>query len=197
MNSSTVIQKLFADGKLFEDETKPSPAVAFFYFNFRSDDTQNVDMMFRRIVLQLSAASSHPYRILNDQYKLSNGQRLPNYQDLIEIFRQLLRELGRTYIVLDALDECDAAEFDRLVHLVTTLRSWTDPLLHLLITSQTRSIFTKGFEGTPRIHLEFELQQADIKLFITSELETNSDLAAWKSQEENVVGGIARKSNGM
>ncbi|KAF7341271.1 Pfs domain-containing protein [Mycena venus] len=195
--SSTVIQKLFADRRLFEAETKPPPAVAFFYFNFRNKDTQNVEIMLRRIVLQLSAASPHPYRILNDQYKASNGQRLPIYQDLVEMLERLLRELGRTYIVLDALDECDASEFDRLVDLVTMLRPWMETQLHLLVTSQTRSIFTEGFEGTPQIRLEFELQQADIKRFIGSELDTNSDLAAWKSQEEKVANGIARKSNGM
>ncbi|KAF7341135.1 Ankyrin repeat protein [Mycena venus] len=195
--SSAVIQKLFTDTKLFEDETKNPPAVAFFYFNFRNNDTQNVEIMLRRIVLQLSAASPHPYRILNDQYKLSSGQRLPSYQELVEILKQLLRDLGRTYIVLDALDECDAAEFDQLVGLVATLRPWTETPLHILITSQTRSIFTKGFGGIPHIHLKFELQQADIKLFLESEFRTNPDLTAWKSQKPKVVDGIARKSKGM
>lgn len=192
-----MIRKLFTDRKLFEDEKKAHPAVAFFYFNFQTKDAQNIESMLRRIVLQLSAASLHPYRILNDQYKLSDGQRLPSYQDLVELLKHLLRGLGRTYVVLDALDECDASEFDQLVHLVATLRLWTEARLHILFTSQTRPIFTKGFQGIPQIHLGFELQQADIKRFITSELDTKSELAAWKSQKEKVVHGIARKSNGM
>ncbi|KAJ7020640.1 hypothetical protein C8F04DRAFT_1274856 [Mycena alexandri] len=195
--SSTVIQKLFADRSLFTDETKTPPVVVFFYFNFRNNDAQNVEIMLRRIVLQLSAASPQPYKILNDQYKASNGQKLPSFQNLVEILKRLLQDLGRTYIILDALDECDAAGFNQLVNLVAMLRLWTATPLHLLLTSQTRPVFTRGFEGSPRINLEFELQQADIKLFITSELDTNFDLAAWKSQEKKVVDGIARKSNGM
>ncbi|KAF7341267.1 HET-domain-containing protein [Mycena venus] len=195
--SSTVIQNLFTDRTLFENEKKMHPAVAFFYFSFRNKDTQNVEIMLRRIILQFSAASPYPYRILNDWYKLSDGQRLPGYQDLVEILKYLLRELGRTYIILDALDECNAGEFDQLVHLVAMLRLWTETPLHLLITSQTRSVFTKAFKGIPQIPLGFKLQQADIERFITSELSTKSELAAWKSQKDKVVNGIARKSNGM
>ncbi|KAF7341232.1 p-loop containing nucleoside triphosphate hydrolase [Mycena venus] len=163
----------------------------------RNKDAQNVEIMLRRIILQLSAASPHPYRILNDQYKGFNGQRLPSYQDLIEILKRLLRELGRTYIVLDALDECNAAEFGKLVDLVAILRLWKETPLHVLLTSQTRPIFTTGLKGIPKIPLQFELQQADIKRFITSELDTNLELAAWKSQEDKVVDGIVDKSNGM
>ncbi|KAJ7813599.1 hypothetical protein B0H14DRAFT_2852446 [Mycena olivaceomarginata] len=195
--SSTVIQKLFADRSLFTDETKTPPAVAFFYFNFRDKHAQNVEIMLRRIVLQLSAASPHPYRILNDQYQVSNGQRLLSYQNLVEILKQLLQDLGRTYIVLDALDECDSTGFNQLVNLVATLRLWMETPLHVLLTSQTHSIFTTGFKGIPEIPLEFELQQADIRHFLASEFETNSDLAAWKSQQAKVMDGIVRKSNGM
>jgi hypothetical protein len=197
MNSSTVVQKLFTDRKLFEDEKKTHPAVAFFYFNFRDKDAQNVEIMLRRIVLQLSAASPHPYRILNDWYTSSNGQRLPLPQDLIEILKLLFRELGRTYIILDALDECDADEFGKLVDLVATLRLWKETPLHVLLTSQTRPIFTTRLEAIPKIPLQFELQHADIERFITSELDANLELAAWKFQEEKVVDRIVHKSNGM
>ncbi|KAJ7898904.1 hypothetical protein B0H14DRAFT_3852971 [Mycena olivaceomarginata] len=77
--SSTVIKQLFADARLFDDgEKSRPPAVAFFYFDFRDKERQSVESALRRIVLQLSAQ----YRALDEQYKLSNGQKLPSYEDL-------------------------------------------------------------------------------------------------------------------
>ncbi|KAF7341235.1 Vegetative incompatibility protein HET-E-1 [Mycena venus] len=184
-------------GAYLQTKRKTHLLSRFFYFSVGKKDTQNVETMLRRLVLQLSAASTHPYQILNDQYRSSNGQRLPLPHDLVEILKRLLRDLGRTYIILDALDECDAAEFGKLVDLVAILRVWKETPLHVLLTSQTRPIFTTGLKGIPKIPLQFELQQADIKRFITSELDTNLELAAWKSQEEKVVDGIAHKSKGM
>ncbi|KAJ6572126.1 hypothetical protein B0H19DRAFT_1023745 [Mycena capillaripes] len=191
--SATVIKQLFADRKLSEK----SPAIAFFYFDFRDKDTRSVEIALRRIVLQLSAQSPYPYRALGNQYRSSNGQKLPSYQDLHGVLRQLLHELGCTYIVLDGLDECDGDQFDQLVGLVSALRAWTETPLHLLITSQTRSLFTKRFEGVPHVALEFDVPKDDIKLFISSELETNSNLEIWKPLADRVVDGITRKSNGM
>ncbi|KAF8146704.1 hypothetical protein K438DRAFT_1868953 [Mycena galopus ATCC 62051] len=113
--SSTVVCKLFAE------ETQPTHAVAFFYFDFRTKETQSVEIALCRIVLQLSAQAPHPYETLNKHHELSKGQKLPNSRDLYHIFSRLLHELGRTYIVLDALDECD--DFKEIVTLVSFLRA--------------------------------------------------------------------------
>ncbi|KAF8184630.1 hypothetical protein K438DRAFT_1837602 [Mycena galopus ATCC 62051] len=192
--SSTVIRQLFADEKLFEDGASP-PAVAFFYFDFRNEERQSVEIALRRIVLQLSAQSPHPHRVLDGEYRSSNGQKLPSHEDLHKILRQLLRELGRTYIVLDALDECD--DFNQLVNLISTLREWTETPLHLFITSQPRQIFTEGFRGIPCIALKFNVTQEDIKFFVASEIQTNPKLKIWRRKAENITDRVVRKSNGM
>jgi hypothetical protein len=55
-----VIQKLIDDQQLFADFQKSS-AVAFFYFDFKAKDRNVVETALRRIILQLSAQSPHPY----------------------------------------------------------------------------------------------------------------------------------------
>ncbi|KAF7357847.1 Phytoene dehydrogenase [Mycena venus] len=106
--SSAVISKLVEDKKLFRDVNKPPPppAVAFFYFDFRTKETQSVESALRRIILQLSAQSPYPYKDLDEHYSLSKGQTLPTIKDLHHILQRLLQQLRRTYIILDALDEC-------------------------------------------------------------------------------------------
>ncbi|KAJ7832151.1 ankyrin repeat-containing domain protein [Mycena olivaceomarginata] len=183
-------------GKSVLSSTKSRPpAVAFFYFDFRDKERQSVESALRRIVLQLSAQSPHSYRALDEQYKLSNGQKLPSYEDLQKILQQLLSELGRTYVVLDALDECD--ELSQIVDLISTLRHWTDSPLHLFITSQTRQIFTEGFRGVPCITLNFNVTQEDIKFFVKTEIQTNPKLKIWRPRVDDITDRVSHKSQGM
>ncbi|KAJ7227586.1 hypothetical protein B0H12DRAFT_1193209 [Mycena haematopus] len=194
--SSTVIDKLIGDRQLFKDLRKSS-AVAFFYFDFATKDGRTVEAALRRIVLQLSAQSTYPYRALKKQHDLLNGQALPKYQDLRHILEDLLTELGRVYIVLDALDECDDSELDQLMDLVTKLWRWTHTPLHLLITSQPRAAFTEAFETMPCVFLEAKLTEHDIKHFIVTELRDNRKLKTWAHCADGIVDRIVHKSNGM
>ncbi|KAJ7769559.1 ankyrin repeat-containing domain protein [Mycena maculata] len=151
----------------------------------RDKNTQSVEIALQRIVLQLSAQCQNPYR------------KLPSYKDLEKILQQILEELGRTYIILDALDECNDSELNQLVNLVSTLRAWTNIPLHLLITSQPRPIFIKSFRGVNCIPLEYDITQEDVKFFINNELKTNSALEIWQPSAVKVTDLITRKSNGM
>ncbi|KAF7349555.1 Ankyrin repeat-containing domain protein [Mycena sanguinolenta] len=107
--SSMVINNLFAHQAEFA--AAHLLAVGFFYFDFRNRETQSVEIALRRIVLQLSAQALDPYRTLDEHWGLSKGQKLPSYQDLLLLLFKLLHELGRTYIVFDALDECNSSNF--------------------------------------------------------------------------------------
>jgi hypothetical protein len=169
-------------------------AVVYFYFDFRDEKKQRVQTMLRTIILQLSAQSPHPYRALNKRYMLSKGLTLPNYDDLQHILKELLLELGRTYLVLDALDECKVTEHEQLLELIAMLRRWTCTPLHLLITSQPRTVFTDGLEDVLRVHLGFDVTQKDIKLFVDSKLRK---MKVWASRVEEIVDRVVDKSSGM
>ncbi|KAJ7845607.1 hypothetical protein B0H14DRAFT_3867996 [Mycena olivaceomarginata] len=190
--SSTVIRKLFNDHHVGQ-----GTAIAYFYFDFRDKQKRLVHIMLRSIVLQLSAQSPNPYRALDNKYMLSKGQALPSYQDLQHILEDLLRELWRTYIVLDALDECEDRELGKLVELISGFQRWTDSPLHLLFTSQPRTVFTDGFEGVTRISLQPEVTGKDIRLFVNSELRDNRNMKIWASRADDIIDRVVLKSNGM
>ncbi|KAJ7445602.1 ankyrin repeat-containing domain protein, partial [Mycena latifolia] len=198
--SSAIINKLGTFDQVFKElpakNAPRSPPVAFFYFDFRNNEGNPVEAALRRITLQLSAHSPYPYRTLDKEYKKSNGQTLPTYEDLLEVLKELLMELGRTYIVLDALDECKEANVDQLLDLISVLRSWTQSPLHLLITSQPRSTFIEHFKNVPCVLLKAAVTGKDIHLFVTEELQ-KSALKGWTSRADYIIECIVRKSNGM
>ncbi|KAJ7759431.1 ankyrin repeat-containing domain protein [Mycena maculata] len=195
--SATVIKHVFEEEISFSGAKAPTPASAFFYFDFRAKETRRVEIALRRIILQLSAHSLHPYRVLDEHYKLSNGQKLPSYKDLQKILQELLRELGRTYVVLDALDECDDSDFVPLVDLISALREWTETPLHILFTSQPRQMFTERFAGITRIALAFDITEEDIRFFITEEIRANPKLKICRRRAGDITDRVAHKSNGM
>jgi hypothetical protein len=179
--------------KLFNNRAEGA-AVAYFYFDFRDERTQRVKIMLHSIVLQLSAQSPSPYSALDRLYKVSEGQTLPTYEDLLGVLDELLSEFGHTYIVLDALDE--SSEADRLVEFISHLQDWAKQSLHLLFTSQPREIFTnsKAFEYASLVVLSPNITGDDIKRFIDSELHKLSHL---KGRAEEIAAKLVIKSNGM
>ncbi|KAJ7079503.1 hypothetical protein C8R43DRAFT_1053075 [Mycena crocata] len=194
--SSAIVNKLIEDQRLFRNLGKSS-AVAFFYFDFKDKEDNVVERALRRIILQLSAQSPYHCRALNMLYELSKGQTIPSYEELQQVLGELLLELGRTYIVLDALDECPDTEQDKLVECIAMLQHYTHSPLHLLITSQPRTIFTDSFKTLPCIPLKAKVTEKDIRIFLEGELQTNRKLKTWASRANSITDRIVRKSNGM
>ncbi|KAJ6541217.1 ankyrin repeat-containing domain protein [Mycena vulgaris] len=189
---SAVITKLIADTHPFDLE-KTFP-VAFFYFDFKDKEGHVVESALRRIVLQLSAHSPNPYKVLDKLYMVSKGQTLPTYQDLRNVLESLLLELGRTYIILDALDECKEADLDQILDFISMLRSWTRTPLHLLITSQPRSFFTTAFEDMACVVLDSDVTGKDIRFFVSVELR-KPKFKIWSSRADDITERVVRKND--
>ncbi|KAJ7657018.1 hypothetical protein B0H17DRAFT_1185837 [Mycena rosella] len=130
---------------------------------------------------------------LDQQYENRKGVT-PIYDNLRDVLDKLLSELGPTYIVLDALDECK--ETDRLIHFLSTLQNRTTSPLHLLFTSQSRTDFTAAFKGLPHILLEPATTREDIIRFVDSELRSTK-LKHWKHHISKITATVVEKSNGM
>ncbi|KAJ7111254.1 ankyrin repeat-containing domain protein [Mycena epipterygia] len=189
--SSIVIRKLFDDQKSSPGRTS---SIGYFYFDFRDEKKQVVEIMLRSIILQLSAQSPKPYTVLEQAYNSSKGQTLPTYQNLLDILNQLLQEFNHTYIILDALDECN--EHELVVQLISSLRGQNKGSLHLLFTSQSREIFTAAFDGVPHLLLGPKTTQGDIRNFIASELQSRC-LKHWARHTTEITTKVLEKSKGM
>ncbi|KAF8208245.1 ankyrin repeat-containing domain protein [Mycena galopus ATCC 62051] len=186
--SSIVIRELFST-------RQPRTAITYFYFDFRDEKYQCVKIMLQSIVLQLSAQSPKPYSALDRQYNHSQGQSLPTYENLLSILDELLLDFEHTYLILDALDECN--EPGRLVQFISRLEDWTKHTLHFLFTSQPRDIFSSVvFQEASVVVLDPDTTQNDIWRFIDSELCQLSHLTHCVPAGE-LSAKVVKKSNGM
>jgi hypothetical protein len=108
----------------------------------------------------------------------------------------LLREIGRTYLVLDALDEC-SEELGQLMDLILRLREWDESPLHLLFTSQPWTEFIDGFKDVTSICLDSSVTERDIKLFVDKELRENRKMKTWAPHTDEISKRVVSQSGGM
>jgi hypothetical protein len=189
-----IIQQLFNNRASLTNST----GIAYFYFDFADLAKQSVDNALRRLVLQLSRQSPTSYETLRQQFDLCKGLTVPTYAELLVILQKLLGMFGRTYLILDALDESN--EQDRVADFIETISAWSGIQLHVLVTSQSRRIFDLKFsslENLSRIAIHAEMTADDIRLYLCNELASRDELQLWKPKWAQIVDSILHKSAGM
>ena len=86
-------------------------------------------------------------------------------------FISLARTFDEVFLVIDALDECPKDERSHIIQFITEVTN-TLPRTKVFVTSRRESDIVDAFESsnTPTIKIEAENVAADIKLFVTTEV---------------------------
>src|SRR6267154_1951408 len=84
-------------------------SLAYFYFDFRDIDKQNLRHLLPSLLIQLSAQSDPCCDVLSRLYSEHNrGVKKPSDRAMIECLKEMLTHEAQlpTYIIMDAVDEC-------------------------------------------------------------------------------------------
>jgi len=114
----------------------------------------------------------------------------------MKCLREAFRELSRTYIIIDALDECLDAN-----HLIRTLRSLhdMDENIYLLITSR----HLEGYHGRlgDQISIYMQATAGDIKKYIQQSIKDSIKLekaaARDSTLEADITDYVVQNAGGM
>ncbi|KAJ7669097.1 hypothetical protein B0H17DRAFT_1183904 [Mycena rosella] len=149
--SSAVIANLGNDTQLFSalENCPPSPAIAFFYFDFKDKEGQAMN----------SASGAWA---LEQQYKSKfTGQTLPTYQDLLKIFEEILLESAApTLFLMHLMSAKSLIILDCGLHFEApqVVQKPVAPVDH----QPTEANLRRWLRRIPSIMLESDLMQADI-----------------------------------
>jgi hypothetical protein len=121
-----------------------SASIAYFYFDFRDVDKQNLGNLLPSLLIQLSARSDPCCDILSRFYSLHDrGVRKPSDRAMVESLKEMLtlEAQGPTYIIMDALDECPIRSTipsprEEVLGLVDELVDLHLPNVHICVTSR-------------------------------------------------------------
>ena len=186
-------------------------SVAYFYFDFRDTDKQNVHNLLPSLLTQLSARSDSRCEIVSRIYKShGHGARKPSTSTLIACLKEMLAlpDQGPIYIVLDALDECPYTSGipparKRVLHLLKDLVSLRLSDLHICVTSRPEIDIRAALESLKfrpvSLHDESG-QKRDIEDYIRSVVHADSDTAMkrWRDKDrELVIETLTGRADGM
>ncbi|KAH9026712.1 hypothetical protein EDB83DRAFT_2184135, partial [Lactarius deliciosus] len=202
---------LWIHGKRTPMSDAGSAHMAYFYFDFRVQDTGKQDSraLLSSLLVQLSGQSDQFYRILHDLYsKHQNGTERPLIDSLAQCLKDMLSTAGQVpvYLILDALDECPADSGmppprEKVLDLVEELVELRHPNLRLCITSRQEYDISTVLEllATQKVILHDERgQKKDIIDYVNFFVRSNKRMKKWSIEDQDmVIEKLAEKADGM
>jgi hypothetical protein len=202
--SSAIIQDMMA----LRDAGLAS--VAYFYFDFRDTDKQNVHNALPSLLTQLSARSDHYCNILSHFYKAhDDGARQPT-STMVTCLKEMLAlpDQSPVYIILDAIDECPntsgiPSARKQVLNLLKDLVDLQLANLHICVTSRPeidiRTVLEPLAFHLISIH-EQSGKRKDIEDHIRSVVHADSNTAMrrWRDKDkELVIETLTERADGM
>ncbi|KAI1075489.1 hypothetical protein F5B20DRAFT_559891 [Whalleya microplaca] len=201
--TSTIIDNL---------ETRDRGLLAYYYFSFQRKKLQNIRDFKYALLVQLIKRLSRPHESNPESFHIPQHftelrnmyypSRSPKMKDLDKTILDIIGESTRTFIVIDALDECDTPKlrYDILEFVEWLLKSTTADL-YVLVTSR------------PQDDIELTINQLSVakKLVAFNPNEVDSDIRShlevlmkdtsyrrWsKDLQEKVINHITERSGGI
>ncbi|KAK7414588.1 hypothetical protein QQZ08_012523 [Neonectria magnoliae] len=191
---STAIQYAFRHRR-----ANQSIAIAFSFFTFNDEGKQDVSAMLRALVLQLSSQLDDRHAFLSrlhDSYRNAS----PPDPALLDCLQQLVRAFKDVYIVLDALDESPRDNHrEAMLQVLAELRAWTEPSLHLLVSSRDEVDVREELAALPEeiIKMKNDSVDEDIASFISQHLRTNRRLRKWEEHHAQIETVLTTRAQGV
>ncbi|KAF8523099.1 hypothetical protein BU17DRAFT_86205 [Hysterangium stoloniferum] len=169
--SSTIVSSLQE-----QFHSDPSIGLAFHYFSFSDPDKRKVHNMLRTLAAQLLQRLLEIPDFIRDMR--TREPKSPSRKTLVNMLEEFGRIFKRTYIVVDALDEVDSTEREKLIEVLTHSPFWD---LNILVTSRHERYLEEGFNSTTLfpVSMSTEVVDEDIRRFVSDIVAEDTRLKKW------------------
>ena len=185
-----------------------SAFLAYFYFDFKDKEKQDLRALLSSLLIQLSDHSDIFFDILFSLYSVhKKAAETPTDDSLAKCLKDMLTITGQVpiYLVIDALDECPndtgiPPPREKVLEFVKELIK-LHPNLRLCITSRPEFDIRATLDplAAQQVSLHDEKgQKQDIIDYVTSILHSDSKMKKWRDVDKNmVVEKLSEKADGM
>ena len=182
--------------------------LAYFYFDFRDEEKQNIRNAVTSLLIQLSAYSKPCcdliYRLYSSHGK---GTQQPSKVTLIDHLKEMLTVTAQQpiFIVMDALDECPddglPTPREETLNLVKLLVCLQLPNLHICVTSRPEIDIQTMLKplAVNAISLHEETRQKTvIANYVSSVVSSDERMKNWRDEDKQiVVDELSERADGM
>lgn len=171
--------------------------IAYFYCDYRDQEMQSGSSMIAGMLKQLSCHMSCLPSPLLDLYEnfRTKGIEL-NIEILQKALLDVVRQFHHTFIVIDALDECDPVKHRK--SFLKVLKDFGNSGIRLFITSRPHPDDIKCTLGAyPQIVIE--ASEPDIRTFLVQKIDGDGDIACLLDHQlrEEIIATITQSAQGM
>ncbi|KAK3899487.1 hypothetical protein C8A05DRAFT_46455 [Staphylotrichum tortipilum] len=196
----TMLSSIVIDHLTTRFGDQPDVGIAYMYCNFCRHDDQTAEALLANFLKQLAQqlpALPAVVRELYEKYASRSGLK-PPVEALSDGLRSVVAEYERVWIVIDALDECQAAERcrARLLDEVLALQSAQGVSANVFATSRPISDVVQRFHGVPS--LEIRASREDVESYLRGHMGELADFVARRQDlQDEVVAGVADAADGI
>ena len=159
ITTSMVIEHLWTK---FQDD--PNVGVAFLYCNYKSQQNQKPADLLAALLKQLVQEQSSPPQGVHSLYTRCKDKRTPpSFQEISEAFRAVVAGYSRTFIIIDALDECKLPDGGRETFLSVIFDLQAKTGTNLFATSRHIPDILERFHGSV---LEVRASDEDVRRYV-------------------------------
>jgi Cdc6-like AAA superfamily ATPase len=171
--------------------------IAYIYLNFRRQEEQRVEDLLASLLKQLSRKLSplpHSLKSLYNSYE--NKRTRPSSDEILEILLSVTSKYSRTFILVDALDECQASGGCRTKFLNELFNLQERSGTNVFTTSRFIPEILKRF--TESASLEIRATDDDVRLYIDSRISGLPTFVSRSSDlQERIKTEIVKAVDGM
>lgn len=179
--SSTVIENIIQ-----YCEGDPGRVTGYFFFDFNDKRKQDPDLMIRSLICQFSRHCVKVPTSLESVYtSYKKQQQQPTRDALLDVLQEIILRYPQSYIILDALDECENRM--ELLAIIEKITNWQrdNGKLHILVTSRKEREIQDSLESLLEkaniISLQNALVDDDIREYVRKKLLEDRNLRKWRN----------------
>ena len=174
--------------------------MAYFYCDVSDAKKRGVTDILTSLVVHLLAGQPSDQTVLDKAYEdCMEGSSKPSDNRLLEALRQFTSAFEKTYILIDALDEC--LDVEDTLEFIETLHGWDLMQCHLLVTSRKEQQITGSMMLTKPMEIDMyqmPVHNHDIAKYLDFMLHSSSELKRWGTNEKNLIRKVMlEKAKGM
>jgi Cdc6-like AAA superfamily ATPase len=172
--------------------------IAYVYFNYKQNvDKQNVNNLLSSLLKQLSQerpSLPDSVKVLHDQHR--NKRTRPSIDELSRALQSVAAMYSRVFIIVDALDECQASDGCRARFLSEIFTLQAKTRANLFATSRHISNIEKEFKGNTL--LEIRASEEDVRRYLDGHvLRLPGFVTRSPELQEEIKAAIVKAVDGM
>jgi hypothetical protein len=150
----TILTSIVIDDLITRFQNDTTTGIGFIYCNFRRNDEQKIERLLASLLKQLAMGQSslpESVKSLYDRHK--DRKTRPSLDEISRALRFVVTPYSRVFLIIDALDECQASDGCRskLLSKIFSLQAETG--INFLATSRSIPDIEKEFMGYPSLDI--------------------------------------------